>query len=154
MNRWPVAIGALPGGGGGWAGIDHTGDGFHLVYGEGDLRWSSTASGRKRADELLAVAVAYFQESLPPPSANLEATQADLGDILRWLAHIETDAARERWLHEAVDAIDDGLPADVVIRRLSLARSGSDSAEQADVVDLLARRYHAVRRHSPGEGAP
>lgn len=154
MDRWPVAVGALPGGGGAWAGIARSGDGFHLVFGEGDVRWSSTAGGRQRADELLAVAAAYFQESLLPPSANLEATQADLGDLLRWLAGVETDAARGLRLQEAVDAIDDGLPADVVIRRLSLARSGSDTAEQADVVDLLVRRYHALRLRSRGEGAP
>ena len=156
MDRWPVAVGGLAAAGGRWAGIELSGDGFHLVFGEseGEVRWRSTATGRRRMDELLTIALAYFQEALPPPSANLEATHADLGDLLRWLAAVETDASRERWLQEAVDAIDDGLPADVVIRRLSLAGGGSETVEQADVVDLLVRRYRAVRRRGGGEGAP
>ena len=78
------------------AGIERSGDGFHLVFGEteGEVRWRSTATGRQRMDELLTIAVAYFQEALQPPSANLEATQADLGDLLRWMAAVETYASR------------------------------------------------------------
>jgi plasmid stabilization system protein ParE len=147
MDRWPVAIGDLPGHAGVWVGIERGPDGFHLVFGESitDLHWQSPASGHERTDELLASAVAYFQESLPSPTPEIEATQADLGDLVRWLAADETDDSRRRWLQEVVDAIDDGLAADVVIRRLSLVRGGSETVEQADVVDLLVRRYQSRR---------
>jgi hypothetical protein len=147
MDRWPVAIGDLPGHPGVWVGIERGRRGFRLVFGEPgtDRRWTSRASGPERSDELLVIAVAYFQESLRSPAPEFEATQADLGDLVRWLATDETDASRTRVLQEAVDAIDDGLASDVVIRRLSLARGGSETVEQADVVDLLVRRYRSLR---------
>jgi hypothetical protein len=155
MDRWPVAIGDLPGHEGVWVGIGRGPDGFHLVFGESstDRHWRSPASGQERSDELLATAVAYFQESLRSPTPEIEATQADLGDLVRWLAADETDASRRRLLQEVVDAIDDGLAADVVIRRLSLARGGLETVEQADVVDLLVRRYRSLRDRWR-EGAP
>jgi hypothetical protein len=147
MDRWPAAIGVIPGTDGAWVGVERDNDGFRLVYGEpatNDLRPSSSGHAERR-EELKAVAAAYFEERLDDPPQELEAMQADLADVVRWLASAEPDAARQVSLNRAVDAIDDGLPGDVIVSHLNEARAGSpERHEQVDAVDLLVRRYRAL----------
>jgi hypothetical protein len=146
VERSVAGIGRL-GIGQAWAGFRREADGFRLVFGDADGRLqASDAEGETRTDELLAVAIAYFEEALDPPPPELEATQADLGELLRWLGENETDAARSHLLLEALDAVDDGLAGDVVVTRLAEARLSSSGKqnEQADVLDLLVGRYRAL----------
>jgi hypothetical protein len=87
-------------------------------------------------DLLLALAIAYFEEAFEDAPAELEATHADLSELVRHIASGEQDVARRRLLDEAVDAIDDGLAGDAVANRLSAARPGA-ADEQVEPVDLL-----------------
>ena len=98
----------------------------------------ATRSIRAEADDLVALAIAYFLDDLGGPPEELAATLGDIGALVRHLAELEVDPARRRRLAEAVDAVDDGLAADVVVGRLSLclnsdeepiARLGRRSAE-------------------------
>jgi hypothetical protein len=73
------------------------------------------------AGDLLALALAYFEESLDAPPDELAATHGDIGALVRHLAEHAPDDGERRLLGEAVDAIDDGLAADVTIARLSRA---------------------------------
>jgi hypothetical protein len=73
------------------------------------------------AEDLLSLALAYFEESLAPPPDELAATHGDIGALVRHVAEHETDPTRRRLLGEAVDAVDDGLAADVTIARLTRA---------------------------------
>jgi hypothetical protein len=73
------------------------------------------------ADDMLALALAYFEESLDPPPDELAATHGDIGALVRHLAEHAPDEARRRLLREAVDAVDDGLAADATIATLSRA---------------------------------
>ncbi len=150
MERLAVAVGSIAGGG--WVGFVRGEDGCRLACGgaDGDLR-VSTAEGLLRADELLLIAIGYFEEALDPPPADVEATQADLAALLRWLASTEAEASRRRLLDDALDAVDDGLPADAVVVRLARIR-GTDRApgspegdEQDDLADLLVERCGARR---------
>lgn len=79
--------------------------------------------GRAEADGelLLAMAIAYFEDVLEPAPDELAATHADIAALVRHVAEAEPGAPRRRLLDEAVDAIDDGLAADVVIARLTAA---------------------------------
>ena len=101
------------------------------------------ASSRTAADSdlLLALAVAYFEDALVAPPDELAATHADIASLVRHLAEAEGDAARRRLLEEAVDAIDDGLAADVVIGRLTTALS---VAAAGDPVAWLLERAGGV----------
>ena len=147
MERWPVAIGVLPGTDGAWVGVQREDDGFRVVYGSGEapgLHPSPTEQAERR-EELLTAAVAYFEEALGEPPQELQAMQADLADVVRWLAATEADASRRRSLTAAVDAIDDGLAGDTVVSRLNEARADvAGTKEQADAVDLLLKRYRAL----------
>jgi hypothetical protein len=128
--------------GGPWVGFAPTlDDGYALVV-EGP-----GASGRTAADAdlLLALAVAYFEDALDPPPDELAATHADIASLVRHVAEAEGDAVRHRLLEEAVDAIDDGLAADVVIGRLAAALS-ADAAEDP-VAWLLERAGSAAASH-------
>lgn len=71
--------------------------------------------------DLLSLVLAYFEESLDPPPDDLAATHGDVGGLVRHVAEREADPARRRLLDEAVDAVDDGLAADVTIARIALA---------------------------------
>ncbi len=141
-----TAVGSLAPGGA-WIGFARRRDGFHLACGNPDGSVTlSTSRSAARTDELLTVAIAYYEEALAPPPAQHEATQADLAGLLRWLADTETDPGRRPALDEAVDAIDDGLAGDAVVGRLADARDQAMSTtapartadEQADLADLLA----------------
>jgi hypothetical protein len=140
-----VAIGLLTPGGP-WAGFVRDSDGFRLAFpGADGAATASRAEGSARRAELLSVAVAYYEEALDAPPQELEATQADLAELVRWLTAREVDPRRRALLQEAVDAIDDGLAGDVVVARLTrTARTGAETDEQADPVDLLVSRYEAL----------
>lgn len=116
-------------------------DGYALVV-EGRGR-----SGRAPADAdlLLALAVAYFEDALDAPPDDLAATHADIASLVRHVAEAEVDAPRRRLLEEAVDAIDDGLAADVVIARLSAALNAEAAGDP--VAWLLRRAGSVVASH-------
>jgi hypothetical protein len=92
-------------------------DGYALVVGAAPASRRSAAT----ADDLVALALAYFEESLDEPPEDLAATHGDIGAIVRHAADHARDDGMGGALREAVDAIDDGLAADVVIERLSNA---------------------------------
>jgi hypothetical protein len=117
-----------------WVGFAPTlDDGYALVVG------GAAASRRAEAgaDLLLALAIAYFEEALDPPPDDLAATHADIGALVRHLAAAEGEPSRRVALQEAVDAIDDGLAADVVIARLG---SALDASWADDPTGSLVRR--------------
>jgi hypothetical protein len=149
------AVGRL-GSGGPCVGFVADAAGFHLAFApSADGLAVSRVRGLKRTNELLAASIAYFEEALDPPPPELEATQADLAAVLAWMAKVEADAGRRRLLREALDAIDDGLAADAVVARLSEARRGSPSTNaQADVVDLLSRRFSELVGLAADSAAP
>lgn len=134
------AVGRI-GPGGPWVGFAPTiDDGYALVVG-------GLAGGFRRAeadaDDLLALASAYFEESLDEPPEELAATLGDIGSLVRHVAEHEADPGRRRLLGEAVDAVDDGLAADVTIARLARALGGGlDAAAliRGRVNELLAAR--------------
>lgn len=137
MDAAACAVGRLRPGGP-WVGFAPTlDDGYALVV-EGP-----GASGRSAADSdlLLALAIAYFEDALDAPPDELAATHADIASLVRHVAEAEGDAARRRLLGEAVDAIDDGLAADVVIGRLTGALS---RAAAGDPVAWLLERAGSV----------
>lgn len=92
-------------------------DGYALVIGEGASSRRTPASD----DDLVALAIAYFEESLGDPPEALAATHGDIGTLVRHVAEHETDVVQRRRLSEAVDAIDDGQAAEVVMGRLAAA---------------------------------
>jgi hypothetical protein len=112
-------------------------DGYQLVVGglEDD-------PGRMPADkeDLLALSVAYFEDALAEPPEELAAMHADIGSLVRHLAQREPDAEARRLLTEAVDAIDDGLAADVVVGRLRSCLAGDE-----EPVARLTRRARELR---------
>jgi len=118
--------------GGPWVGFAARADGYRLVAGDDRRTRERPAS----PDLLLALAIAYFEEAFDDPPQESEASHADLSELVRAVSDGETDAARRGLLHEAVDAIDDGLAGDAVANRLAAAR-GVETDEQADAVDLL-----------------
>ncbi len=102
-----------------WVGFAPTlDDGYALVIGVDERTGVRSDAG---AGELLALAILYFEEALEPPPEELAATLGDIGSLVRHVAEHETDAARRRLLAEAVDAVDDGLAADVTITRIGRA---------------------------------
>jgi hypothetical protein len=115
MTVVACAVGRL-GDDGPWIGFAPTvDDGYALVV--------ETDEGAETApaapDDLLALAIAYFADELSEPPEHLAATHGDIGALVRHLAAAEVDPAQGARLAEAVDAIDDGLAADVVVGRLS-----------------------------------
>jgi hypothetical protein len=99
--------------------------------------------GPADADDLLALASAYFEETLDEPPDELAATLGDIGSLVRHVAEHESDPGRRHLLGEAVDAVDDGLAADVTIARLGRALGdGVDAAARlrGRMNELLAAR--------------
>ena len=126
MDGVACAVGRI-GPDGPWVGFAPTiDDGYALVIGESGL------AGRRMpadADDLLALASVYFEEALDPAPDELAATLGDIGSLVRHVAEHETDPDRRQVLGEAVDAVDDGLAADVTIARLGRALGdGVDAA--------------------------
>ena len=138
MNGVACAVGRI-GSSGPWVGFAPTiDDGYALVIG-------GLSGGFRRAaadpQDLLALASAYFEESLDEPPDELAATLGDIGSLVRHVAEHETDPERRRLLGEAVDAVDDGLAVDVTIARLGRALGdGVDAAARVRgrVKELLA----------------
>jgi len=126
VNGAACAVGRV-GPSGPWVGFAPTiDDGYALVVG-------GLAGGFRRAaadaEDLLALASAYFEETLDEPPEELAATLGDIGSLVRHVAEHEVDPERRRLLGEAVDAVDDGLAADVTIARLGRALGdGVDAA--------------------------
>jgi len=130
------AVGRL-GGDGPWVGFAPTlDDAYALVVGGPDGR---SRSAPAEADDMLALAIAYFQDDLAEPPEELAATHGDIGALVRHLAELERDPTRRRLLAEAVDAVDDGLAADVVVGRLGRCLGGDE-----DSVARLTRRSTEV----------
>lgn len=113
-------------------------DGYDLVVAEGTRVYRSAAE----ADDLLSLAVAYFEDSLTDPPEDLAATHADIASLVRHVAARAGDARRSAVLGEAVDAIDDGLAGDAVIAAL-VRCLGSD----VDATDRLRRRVSEAADH-------
>jgi hypothetical protein len=134
------AIGALPNDGT-WVGLSRDHRGYRLAFGPPGASVLLADASRQ---ELLALAIAYFEDDLEDPPPDLEATQRDMGDLCRWLADSELRPEIASLLREAVDAIDDGLAADVTVGRLNDALRADERNEQADVLDLLVRRYRSL----------
>jgi len=89
-------------------------DGYELVVADAARAWRARAT----TDELLCLAIAYFEDALPGAPEELAATHADIGALVRHLAAVNADPRQAPLLSQAVDAIDDGLAADVVIAAL------------------------------------
>jgi hypothetical protein len=106
-----------------WVGFAPTlDDGYALVVG-GASGGEPGRTQRVAADagDLIALAIAYFAETLDAPPDELAATLGDIGSLVRHVAEHEADPTRRRLLAEAVDAVDDGLAADVTLARLGRA---------------------------------
>jgi hypothetical protein len=115
------AVGRLAGGR--WVGFVPGPDGrYRLAVGDGTEAAASPADD----DDLLALAIAYFEDSLGEPPEDLAATHADIGALVRQVMLGGRDADRRPALQEAMDAIDDGLAADVVIARLVRCLTGTE----------------------------
>ena len=136
----PCAIGRLEGGGP-WIGFVRQADGYRLAVGDGAE--DRLRTGDADDDLLLALAVVYFEDVLEDPPPDIEATHADVSDLVRTVAGRADRPERRRLLDEAVDSIDDGLAVDEVIGRLSAARRRT-AREQADPLDLLRERVSAL----------
>ena len=134
MHGVACAVGRI-GPDGPWVGFAPTlDDGYALVVGGiADASRRTPAAG----DDLVALATVYFDETLDEPPDDLAATLGDIGALVRHVAEHERDPERRRLLAEAVDAVDDGLAADVTIARLGRALG--------DGVDATARIRGRVR---------
>ena len=157
-----AAIGRLESNEGPWFGLIPDGDGYRLAYGDtaGEIRAVAAGARRARSDVLLAV-IAYFEPETVPPPPDLEATQLDVAQAVRWLAgrsgqaadrHRTADPDVRAALHRALDAIDDGLPADVVVAHLYDALRAEPrgprparGVAQRLLIDRLRRLNRAVR---------
>jgi hypothetical protein len=138
----PCAIGRLEAGGP-WIGFSLAEGGYRLAVGEADR----IRTGHADDDLLLALAIVYFEDVLEDPPPTIEATHADLSDLVRHVAGRAADDEGRRLLAEAVDSIDDGLAVDEVIGRLTAARRLA-AEEQADLLDLLRDRVEALSAES------
>lgn len=115
------AVGRLAAGGV-WIGFAPGHQEEYLLAVGGD-RGSPAGDGPRVAaasvDDLLSLAIAYFEDALAEPPEELAATHADIGALVRHLASLESSGARREALLGAVDAVDDGLAPDVVVGRLA-----------------------------------
>ena len=139
MDPAPRAVGRV-GLDGPWVGFSRApGGGYQLVIGadRAERRWAA------ERDDLVALAVVYFEESLEPAPHDIAATLGDIGLLVRDLAAGELDQDRRRLLEEAVDAVDDGLAEDVTIGRLARALGG-----EADAASRVRRRVDELRGSS------
>lgn len=115
-----------------WVGFAPTlDDGYALVV----TSDGATVRAPAAPHELLALATLYFDEDLELPPEDVAATLGDIGALVRHVAEHTTDPERHRLLAEAVDAVDDGLAADVTIARLGRAMGAG-----GDATALIRRR--------------
>ena len=140
MEGAACAVGRLSAGGP-WVGFAPSfDDGYELIVGR-------PGSGLRRAladtEDLVALAVAYFEDALVEPPEELAAMHADIGSLVRHVAERAPDGGLRRLLNEAVDAIDDGLAADVVVGRLRSCLPGEE-----EPVARLTRRAEELTEPS------
>ena len=105
-----------------WVGFQAVGDGYRLVFGlaDGSIVPDSTREpGPLRAGLIAAVMGFYLGAAIDPPP-ELEATQADLARLVHSLLSTTSGSVERAALQEALDAIDDGLPGEVVAGRLAV----------------------------------
>jgi len=104
--------------GGPWIGFAPTlDDGYALTVGmAGGTRQAPAAP-----EDLVALAILYFEDAVIGPPEELAATLGDIGSVVRHAAERVHEPDTRRRYDEAVDAIDDGLAADVVLSRLERA---------------------------------
>ena len=126
---------------GAWVGIEPLASGYRLVFGAPNgvlVPDLSDDPGVVRAG-LVAAAIVYFLASLSDPPGELEATQADMAALLTDL-RARMPGSDRALASEALDAVDDGLPADAVVLRLQrLLPPGSP-----DAAELLEARYRVL----------
>lgn len=134
------AIGRFAGRGD-WFGYRFDADGPRLVFGnaQGAVRTPPAAQRERRRDVAVA-AITYFEELAASPPPELEATQVDLAEAVRWLVETETDVLQRKRLVEAAEAIDDGLAGESVSGLLRDALG-----ERGDSLELLTERYASLR---------
>lgn len=120
-------------------GIEPDADGYRLAFGLPDGTWlADPATDRlERRSGLVAGAIAFFLASLDDPPADLEATHADLARVVGSLAYSLTTPEERATISQALDAVDDGLPADAVALRLLPLLPAPD----ADPIEILRARY-------------
>ena len=136
MDGAACAVGRI-GPGGPWVGFAPTlDDGYALVIGDVDGGSVRVAAD---GDDLLALAAIYFEDALDQPPETMAATLGDIGALVRHVVERERDPLRRRLLGEAVDAVDDGLAADV-----TLARLGRVLGDGADSSVRIRRRVNEV----------
>lgn len=136
------AIGRLPDGP--LVGIQPAADGYRLAFGLDVGTWlgDPATDPIERRSGLVAGAIAFFLASLDDPPADLEATHADLARVVGSLASSLTTPEERATLSQALDAVDDGLPADAVALRLLPLLPSPD----ADPVEILRARYAQANR--------
>jgi hypothetical protein len=136
------AVGRLVAGGP-WFGYRLGADGPRLVFGDsteaGDVREPTARDAGLRRRDVALVAIAHFEEAAPAPPPELEATQRDLAEAVSWLIAGEAEGGRRRRLEEARDAIDDGLPGEVVSGLLREV-----FGESRETLELLRGRYSTL----------
>lgn len=137
MMAAACTVGRL-GGDGPWLGFAPSlDDGYELVITDASRPRPYRAPAT--ADDLLCLAVAYFDEGLDAPPEELAATHGDIGALVRHVAARERNAERAAALAEAVDAIDDGLAGDAVISALARCLGPG-----VDALAVLERRAAAL----------
>jgi hypothetical protein len=126
--------------GGPWIGFAPTlDDGYALTFALGGRSVRQPAG----TVDLLALAVLYFEDAVDAPPEEVGATHGDIGAIVRHAAERVADPDRTA-AAEAVDAIDDGLAADVVIERLHRVMG-----DGVDAIAHLRRRVAALGGDPP-----
>jgi hypothetical protein len=121
-----------------WVGFAPTlDDAYALVVGTE----TGTRAAAAETDDLLSLAIAYFEDGMAAPPEELAATHGDIGSLVRHLAGMEPEEERRRLLGEAVDAVDDGLATDVVVGRLNRCLRGTE-----EPIERLTRRAKELAR--------
>lgn len=119
-----------------WVGFAPTlDDGYALTFGAP----GATRQVPAAPSDLIALAILYFEDATIGRPEELAATLGDIGAVVRHAAERVSDPASRRAFREAVDAIDDGLAADVVLDRLARA-----FGQGADAEAHLRRRVSAM----------
>ena len=134
------AVGRL-GEDGPWVGFAPTlDDGYAIVVGS-DERAVVSGPTPTRTD-LLSLALVYFEEPFDTPPDEMAATHGDIGALVRHVAEHEGEPSRRRLVDDVVDAVDDGLAAEVTSARLRRALGdGSEPVARLRrrVAELLER---------------
>ena len=136
------------------SGAGSGGEGYVLVFGEedGSLRLAASGAAGDSPRGVLLALIAFFEGEARDPPPELEMTHWEAAEAVRWLAAKPSSGARrDPWqadsLREALDAIDDGLPADVITGHLYRALEAGSPGRGAHVspVAELRRIYETAR---------